>query len=80
MVQNYKREKERALTENIQYDSQMKFHDKKFMEKKVIRQKNSSFLKNKYKYKDMKSRQFGKFKNGMLQLTSKDVKSLQHEK
>jgi hypothetical protein len=44
----------------------MKFHDKKFMEKKVIRQKNSSFLKNKYKYKDMKSRQFGKFKNGML--------------
>ncbi len=35
VIENYKKEKERALTENVQYDSLQKFNDKKFIEKRI---------------------------------------------
>lgn len=51
----------------------MGFLEKKLNAKKI---KNQDFLKNKYKYKDLKSKQFGTFKGGVLQLSKKEINSL----
>ena len=80
VISDFKKEKERALTENIQYDSLQKFNDKKFLQKKIQRTKNKSFLKNRYKYKDMKSKQLGKFKEGVLNLSKKNLYTIKHSK
>jgi hypothetical protein len=31
-------------------------------------------MKNKYKYKDIQSKSYGKFKNGMLEISKRDIK------
>ncbi|EAR83970.2 hypothetical protein TTHERM_00773800 (macronuclear) [Tetrahymena thermophila SB210] len=77
IIDTYKKQKERAITENIQYDSVQRFHDTKFLEKHINKKKQKSeYLKNNYKYKDMKSKQFGDFKGGVLNVSSKDLKNL----
>lgn len=67
------------LQENLQYDSTQKFNDFKLIEKKIndkkVRQKE--FLRNKYKFKGMKSRAPGTFKNGFLNFSKKDIKNIQ---
>ncbi len=73
IIEKYKVEKERKRTENIQYDSNLKFQDKKFIDKKIKKDKDNHFLKNKYKYEGMKSKPLGSFKNGVLKLTKRDV-------
>ena len=76
VIQNYKKEKERALTENIQYDSIQRFNDKKFLEKKLKKDRNSQFMKNKYKFKDMKSKSLGQYKGGVLNISKNDFKKI----
>jgi hypothetical protein len=60
VLDNYRKEKDRSLTENIQYESISKFHDKKFLEKKIKKTTKNNFQKNRYRFKDLKSKSFGK--------------------
>jgi hypothetical protein len=80
IIEKYKVEKERTRTENIQYDSNLKFQDKKFIDKKIKKDKGNHFLKNKYKYEGMKSKPIGLFKNGVLKLTKRDVAKIKATK
>ena len=36
-------------------------------------------MKNKYKYKDMKSKSFGKFKNGTLEISKRDYSKIKNK-
>lgn len=80
VLDRYKKEKERSLTENIQYDSISRFNDRKFLDKKIKKVGKSSYMKQKYKYKDMKSKQLGKFKDGILNLSKKDYQHIEKNK
>ena len=50
----------------------------KFLQKLTNDKKNShdNFMKNKYKYKDVKSKSFGKFKNGTLMVSKKEFNKI----
>ena len=43
---------------------------------KKNRVKNNSFQKNKYKFKELKSKQVGKYKDGFLTFSKKDMQKL----
>ncbi|KRX05896.1 hypothetical protein PPERSA_03833 [Pseudocohnilembus persalinus] len=76
VLSDYKNEKERSLTEQVQYHSLQKFNDKKFLDKKIKKHKKSDFQKNQYKYSGMKSSSFGKFKGGVLQVSKNQIKKM----
>ena len=81
VIDNYKQEKSRKLNEDIQYDSLAKIRDFKFIEKKLQEKKNkNNFMKNKYKFKDMKSKGFGNFKDGVLHINDREAKHLNKSK
>jgi hypothetical protein len=49
----------------------------KFLEKKLSKKNDkNNFMKNKYKYKDMKSKSFGNYKNGILEISKKDLRKM----
>lgn len=51
--------------------------DTKFLEKHINKKKQKNdFLKSKYKYKDMKSKQLGTFKSGILNINKNDFKRI----
>lgn len=74
VLEKYKKEKERSINENIQYDSISRFTDRKFLDKKIKKVSKGQYMKEKYKFKDMKSKSFGNFKNGVLNITKQDYK------
>jgi len=76
VLQTYQQQKQRAQSENIQYDPISKVRDKKFLDKKIKKVRKTQFQKDKYKYADMKSRQLGKFKGGALMLTKSDLENI----
>ena len=80
LIEKYKVEKKRTETENIQYDSNLRFQDKKFLEKRIKKDRNSQYLKNKYKYSGQKSKSVGKFKDGVLKLSKKEFKQIKYNK
>ncbi|KAM3128263.1 hypothetical protein pb186bvf_019620 [Paramecium bursaria] len=74
IIQTIKKEKQDKLDNNIQYQSDLKTKDVNFLNK-INNQKNQSqYLKNKYKFKDLKSKSIGKYQNGAIQLSQRDIK------
>jgi len=51
--------------------------DGKFLEKHINKKKQKNdFLKSQYKYRDMKSKQLGTFKQGVLKIGKKDLSKI----
>jgi len=76
IVKEYEQKQKQNFQENIQYNSSEKYHDLGFLKRKLQEDKSKNtqnFLKNKYKYKDMHSKQLGNFKNGTLTLSKSEI-------
>ena len=54
------------------------FHDLGFLKKKTQQKQtsNNKFMRNKYKYKDMRSKQLGNFKDGTLTISKNQIKKI----
>ena len=78
IIKDYEEKKKQNFQENIQYSSSEKFHDLGFLAKKTQEKQSSNykFLKNKYKYKDMRSKQLGSFKGGTLTLSKNEISKI----
>ena len=78
IVKDYEIKQKQNLQENIQYSSSEKFHDLGFLKKKTQQKQtsNNKFMRNKYKYKDMRSKQLGNFKDGTLTISKNQIKKI----
>ena len=79
IIQKYKKEKEQLRNENIQYSSSQKFTNVQFLDKKLNKNydKDQSFIKNKFKYEDLKSKQIGKYQPGILTFSKQEIERIQ---
>ena len=79
IVKDYEQKQKQNFQENVQYNSSQKYHDLGFLKKKTEQNKSNkteNFVKNKYKYKEMHSKQIGTFKNGTLTLSKSDISKI----
>ncbi|CAD8100398.1 unnamed protein product [Paramecium sonneborni] len=76
-ISDVKQEQEHNIEHNIQYRSDMK-KDSTLL--KTIKQKKNSFQKNQYKFKNMKAKGAGKFENGALKFSNKELKKFNQNK
>ena len=73
VIDRYQQQKSRAKEENIQYDSSSTLLNARFLSQ--IKQKHD-FVKNKYKYSEVRSSSVGHYKQGVLSLSKFDLEKI----
>lgn len=71
----FEEKEKQKIQENVQYNSSEKYRGLEFLKKQKNNQK-STFLKNKYKYKEMRSKQMGKYKDGALTFSKSEINKI----
>lgn len=73
VIERYQNEKKRAQEQNIQYDSSSTLLNSNFL--KNVKEKHQ-FVKNKYKFNEVKSNSLGHYSKGVLTLSKFDLKRI----
>ena len=80
IISKYQADKQTAKEENVQHDSSNVVNSYSFVENflknKKKRKVTEDFNKNKYKFKELKTKKVGNFKNGQMTFSKKDLKKL----
>lgn len=71
----FEEKEKQKIQENVQYNSSEKYRGLEFLKNQKNSQK-SAFLKNKYKYKEMRSKQMGKYKDGALKFSKAEISKI----